>query len=265
MFPKPLRPGFALLATLFVANVTQGAAPRVPTPGDIPRTHRTMPVGIIAPLIMKAHESADRAMSQNNLKQIVLAIHNFHEANNRLPADILDKDGKPLLSWRVEILPYLEQQALYDQFKLDERWDSPANGKASKALIKVFASPFDRTPKVVGGYGTTNYLGVAGKGTMFERGKKLKLSDILDGTSNTILLIESVQAVPWAKPADFEFDPEKPLPNFLFPGRSVYGVALCDGSVHGINPRLADEKDIKAMMTRGEGEVVDINKVLGRR
>ena len=81
-----------------------------------------------------------RQKSLNNLKQIMLAIHNYHDANNRLPADIRDKDGKAVLGWRVAILPYLMQDAVHGQFKLDEPWDSETNLKMLQQIPAVYGS-----------------------------------------------------------------------------------------------------------------------------
>lgn len=252
---------------VLVVSATSTASPRLaPVARESARTAKapTTPVGLITPLYLAIRGNAGRAEGQNNLKQIMLAIHSFHDANGRMPADIKDKDGKAILSWRVEILPYLEQQAVYNQFKLDQPWDSPANKEASKTIVKTFQSPQDRTSIDANGYGVTNYLGVAGKGTAFEAGVKLRLTDFTDGTSNTIVLVESAASVPWAKPADFELDLEQPLPNFLFRGQTYYGIALGDGSVGFINPNRADPKDVKAMMTRNGGEVANTEAVLSR-
>src|ERR1700731_3796855 len=90
-------------------------------------------IALLLPAVQSAREAARRAQCTNNLKQIGLAFHNYHSANNAFPrAAITDKQGKPVLSWRVAILPYIEQQELYKKFKRDEPWDSPHN----KALLK---------------------------------------------------------------------------------------------------------------------------------
>ena len=100
----------------------------------------------------------------NNLKQIALAMHNFHAGNNAFPRPaILDEKGKPLLSWRVAILPYIDQQALYDKFKLDEPWDSPHNKALLKEMpaiyrcpIRTKAEPFTTTYRVMVGKGASS-------------------------------------------------------------------------------------------------------------
>lgn len=200
----------------------------------------------------------DRMTSMNNLKQIALAMHNYHDAYNGLPAQaIYSKDGKPLLSWRVAILPFIEQDNLYRQFKLNEPWDSAHNKKLLSKMPAVYAPPGIKTKEKY----TTFYRVFAGPGTVFEGKKCVTLRDIKDGTSNTILVVEAGQAVPWTKPDELPFDAKKK--NLLGLG-GIFGgnfnMALADGSVHYV---AADfDKDIfRAMITRSGGEVVDINKL----
>src|SRR5204863_9210261 len=100
----------------------------------------TFPLETVLPGIQQAREAANRAKDANNLKQIALAFHIYHDRHGHFPpAAIRSKDGKPLLGWRVAILPYLEQDALYKQFNLDEAWDSEANKKLIEKLPKVYA------------------------------------------------------------------------------------------------------------------------------
>ncbi len=211
----------------------------------------------LVPAIQKVREAAARMSSANNLKQIGLAIHNYHDAYGHLPQDIVDKKGKPLLSWRVAILPYIEQDALYKQFKLDEPWDSDNNKQWSQMAIKTFLAP-DRSPAKP--EGLTSYRGISGPGTAFEAKAKIKLTDFTDGTSNTIMVIETDELVPWAKPGDFPFDPKKPLPKIVAPGnRAVFQALFADGSVRAIKTTIA-EKTLKAAFTRNGGEVIDFDK-----
>src|SRR5262249_52947907 len=129
-------------------------------------------------------------------------------ANKRFPAAaIVDKDGKPLLSWRVAILPYLDEKELYEQFHLDEPWDSEHNRKLIDRMPAVYTNP------ELGALGQkTVYLAPAGDGTMFADKKGMTLKSIVDGTSNTIMLVEADadHAVEWTKPDDLKFDPKQP-------------------------------------------------------
>ncbi len=215
---------------------------------------------MVVPAIPRVREAAARMSSANNLKQLGLAVHNYESANGHLPQDIVGKDGKPLLSWRVAILPYIEQEALYKAFKLDEPWDSDANKKAWQGLVvKTFISPSAAQPgrDIVG---MTSYRGISGPGAAFEAGKKLKIVDFTDGLSNTVMVIETDELVPWAKPGDFPFDPKKPLPKIVPPGgQKVFNALFADGSVRAVSTSVT-EKTLKALFTRAGGEVVDPDK-----
>ncbi|MBX9625368.1 MAG: DUF1559 domain-containing protein, partial [Gemmataceae bacterium] len=215
-------------------------------------------VGLALPAVQKVREAAARAQSQNNLKQIALAIHNYESANGKLPEDIKDADGKPLLSWRVAILPYIEQEPVYKLFKLDEPWDSDANKKASQVAIKVFVSPNATTgPVGPDGYGLTNYLGVAGPDTIFDPEGGIRIVGITDGTSNTVMAVESAAAVPWAKPGDYLVEAGKALPKLVPPGNAaVLNVAMGDGSVRAVNPAKVPEKIWRMVFSRNGGEVI---------
>jgi prepilin-type processing-associated H-X9-DG protein len=212
---------------------------------------------LLMPAVAKVRMSAARMQAMNNLKQIALAMHNYESTYGHFPHDILDKDGKPILSWRVAILPFIEQDNLYKQFKLDEPWDSDNNKKWSEVAIKVFMSPQadPTTPP-----GMTHHKVFSGPGAAFEKGKKIKFTDFLDGTSNTILVVEAGEPVPWAKPGDISFDPKKALPKLALPGvEDLVNVAFADGSVRVLKMSDIDEKKLKALITRDGGEVIADN------
>jgi hypothetical protein len=217
-------------------------------------------LGFALPGIQRIREAAARTKSANNLKQIGIAIHNYHDVNNRFPEDIKDKNGKPILSWRVAILPYIEQQALYQRFKLDEPWDSANNKKLSQARIPVFESP--RFPPAEAGgdsYGLTYYKGIAGPGTMFDPKGKLRFLDVTDGLSNTVMVIEDGDPIPWAKPGDYPFDPKKPLPKITAGQNDVVNMLMGDGSVRAVNVKTIEEKRLKAAFTRAGGETIGLH------
>ena len=126
-----------------------------------------MLIALLLPAVQSAREAARRAQCVNNLKQIGLAMHNYQSANNAFPRPaITDKQGKALLSWRIAILPYIEQQELYNKFKLDEPWDSPHN----KALLKEMPSTYVCPSRAAGEPFTTTYQVFTGKGALFEDG-----------------------------------------------------------------------------------------------
>jgi prepilin-type processing-associated H-X9-DG protein len=166
-------------------------------------------LALLMPAVRSAGEAARRAECVNNLKQIGLAVHNYYDANGSLPpAAITDKNGRPLLSWRVTILPYLESSTLYSKFHLDEPWHSPHNLSLLDPMPSSYACPSDKTLKP----GTTGYQVVVGPGTAFTPDfKPLRFEDFADGHHNTFLVGESRRHVPWTKPEDLPFDMTVPL------------------------------------------------------
>ncbi|MGC8638270.1 MAG: DUF1559 domain-containing protein [Isosphaeraceae bacterium] len=212
--------------------------------------------GLLLPAVGSAREAARHAQCTNNLKQIMLAWHNYHSANNVFPHYINDKNGKPLLSWRVAILPYIEQQDLYNRFKLDEPWDSPNNKALIKEMPKTFLCPDRRKPEP----GTTSYRGFVGTRAILEKGQEISIQSVFDGTSNTIAVVEAKDVVIWSKPDDLPFD-EAPLviPRSLYgagsPHPGGFNAAFCDGSVRFIKNTI-NRLTFKALITRNGGEVI---------
>ncbi len=203
--------------------------------------------------------SIGEAQSQNNLKQLALAAFNHESLNGAFPgAYSVNKDGKPLLSWRVHMLPFLEQKDLYDQFNLNEPWDSAHNKPLIGKMPQIFATP-DGPPA---SSGKTCYVVPRGEQTIFPGDKGTPLRDIRDGTSNTVLLLEvdADQAVIWSKPDDWQFDDKKPLAGLGRLRGGHFLTAFADGSVRqlplGLNPDSA-----KGMFTRDGGEVINLDDV----
>jgi hypothetical protein len=194
----------------------------------------------VLPLIAKVREAAARAQATNDLKQIALAMHNYHDVYKSFPAQAsYDKNKKPLLSWRVHLLPFVEGAELYKQFKLDEPWDSANN----KPLIAKMPAVF-RSPHIVNAEpGKTTYLVPVGKGLIFDGPKKTKISQITDGTSNTIFVVEADEsrAVWWTQPEDYKVDRKNPKAGLLRPGAPWFLAALADGSVRVFAGAIRDE------------------------
>src|SRR5262249_36175043 len=151
-------------------------------------------------------------ISSNNLKQIVLAMHNHSDNNDhRLPAHaIYDTHGTPLLSWRVLILPYVEEETLFKQFKLDEPLDSPHNLPLLPHIPPVYAPPPRFKSSALPGH--SFYQVFIGQGAAFEGKEGMRMPiDFPYGLANTILVVEAGEAVPWTKPQDISYSPSRPL------------------------------------------------------
>lgn len=217
-------------------------------------------VGMLLPAVQQVREAARQAESMNNLKQLALAAHWHESIHGRLPAAWTSSpEGKPLLSWRVQLLPYLEQQQLYDSFHHDEPWDSPHNIQLLERMPAVF-----RSPNSTAAPGMTNYIGVGGARGILgagpedgERPAGKKLGQIPDGLSNTIMIVEASDtlAVPWTQP-DRGFDPGDGEFWNLFgmrPGGLI--AAFGDGSVRFLSNSI-DWDQLRHGMTIDDGNPV---------
>jgi hypothetical protein len=212
-------------------------------------------VALLLPAVQAAREAARRNMSMNNMKQILLGLLLNESARGSMPAYAnFSADGKPLLSWRVHILPYVEQQALYQQFHLDEPWDSPHNKALIPQMPAIFLDPSSGRSATDG---LTHYLGVKGEGRFFDgTSEGRKLTDLTDGTANTIAVVQvnDDRAVVWTKPEDWETNDAAPLVGLgaLHPGIFLAGFA--DGHVTAVSTMI-DVNALKAMLTIAGGEV----------
>ncbi|MDG3003158.1 DUF1559 domain-containing protein [Paludisphaera mucosa] len=201
-------------------------------------------------------EANNRATCMRNLMQIALAMHNYLSVHGTFPpAYLADAAGKPLLSWRVLILPYLEQDALYKEFHLNEPWDSPHNKALVARMPEVLACPSKRggSPPA----GTTIYKTPRGAGTAFTGPVGITIKDVTDGTSNTIMVLETPldQAVVWTRPDDWDvpanLDPKAVLTRHLGGAHT----ALMDGSVRFLRDAISAET-LRSLLTPAGGEVV---------
>ena len=225
--------------------------------GKNPQLTSITTIGVLMGLAMPAAQIRPRGRPEG-------AVHEQHEADHvgdaqlqfsprRIPRRAnFDKQGKPLLSWRVHILPYFGLDVVYQQFHLDEPWDSPHNRKLSEILIPVYQNP-DQPSKP----GMASYLAVCGKGLAFDGEKGRKLGDFTDGLRNTIMLVEADpdRAVIWTKPDDWEYDAKQPLAGlgsasgrFQRRLRRRLGAFPLQDHRPGSVPRLADDRQ-----RRGEG------------
>lgn len=186
------------------------------------------------------------AKSSNNLKQIALAFHSYNDTFGWLPTDELSKDKKPLLSWRVQILPFIEQDHLYKQFKLDDPWDSEHNKKLIEQIPEIYVPVRGHAE-----HGMTFYQTFGGKHGWMKPKASIPAS-FPDGTSNTFLVAEAAKPVVWTKPDDLEFD-GKTVPRLggMFDGK--FHAAMGDGSVQRFRKGL-DAEVLKLLIDPADGQ-----------
>jgi hypothetical protein len=188
----------------------------------------------------------------NNLNNIGRAMWNYQEVNRTLPpAAIRDKQGRPLLSWRVLLLPHLEEENLYQEFHLDEPWDSPHNLRLLPRMPWVYLSPASVNPPPSF---TTYYQVFVGKGTAFEGNQGLRApDDFPDGADKTILVVEAATPVPWTKPEDLTYSAGLPLPALGHLSQDWFSAVLVDGSSRHIK-RTVSETTLRNAITRNDGQ-----------
>jgi hypothetical protein len=212
-------------------------------------------VALLLPAVQAAHEAARRAQCQNNLKQIGLALLNYESANKCFPPAVFTDDlGKPMESWRVAILPYMEEESLFQRYDPKQPWDSPQNRALGNTPIAVFRCPSD--PGAANST-ETNYVRIVGKDTTGGTpNEAVKLSDITDGMSNTIMLVEvSGLGINWEEPRDVTVDE---FMEMVAKGRASrhaggFQALTADGSVHFIRNDI-DPKTLRALLLRNTGK-----------
>ena len=210
------------------------------------------------PMWQAYRESKFRIRCANNLKMLGLAMHNYHDAYRSFPpAYLADSRGNPMHSWRVLLLPFLGEKELYQQYDFEKPWDSPENLRLADRIPTVYRCPSDKAAQP----GKTRYVVVVGKDTAFVGRESVKLSQIRDGTSNTIMFVESNTPVTWIAPMDIRYDDlslevNSSQENQLgSPHPAGMLSTLCDGSVRFV-PDSTNKESIKALLTRSGGEPV---------
>lgn len=233
--------------------------------------------GLLLPNISTAREAARQATCHGKLKQIGLALHNYHDANKHLPsANICDKNGKPLFSWRVQILPLLECEDIYNSLKIDEPWNSPHNTKVLSQFKPNYGPsyPYYECPSAnhKNNDFTTNYIAVIGPGTAWRENGPVKFSDLPDERSHTVMkgshtvmAVEVVNSgVHWAEPRDLTV--EEALER-MKTGKglristahpSVIKVLFADGAVRSLPAKMPISVWRKILA----GEAMDLDKIL---
>ncbi|MCH9654216.1 MAG: DUF1559 domain-containing protein [Planctomycetes bacterium] len=208
-------------------------------------------ISMMVPAIMESRERARRMQSVNNLKQIMLALHNYYDIHKHFPlAVVMGPDGKTPHSWRVAILPYLEQQALYDQYHMNEPWDSEHNMKIARTVVPIFHNPNDD-----GAVTNSSYFVLVGDDTAFGNKAGLEFKKVIDGTSNTIAVVEAKRDIPWTKPEDIPFDGKK-IPKLGGFHQGGFNVGFIDGAVRFISDNL-DPKTLRNLLIINDGNVIN--------
>lgn len=212
-------------------------------------------LSVFAIPVARAQAESYRAICSNNLKQLALAFHNYHDAHSRFPMAYSRNDkGESLLSWRVHLLPYLDAPGLYEQFHLDEPWDSEHNRTLIPKMPAVFACP----ESGAAADGKTTYLVPAGEDTVFGSSEGMKIKDIRDGTTNTILVVDvhPDYAVIWTKPDDLVIDGRgDPKAKLMTAHEKAFATAFCDGSVRWI-PQSIPVETLRLLIDPQDGNPI---------
>jgi len=210
--------------------------------------------------IPAAGRAATRTQCSNNLRQIGIAMLNYHDTYGSYPpAYIPDEKGQPKHSWRVLLLPFLEQQTLYDQYDFDQPWDSPENAALGNLMPEVYRCPSD----TLSAFSETSYAMIVGPGTISDGAGATKIAEITDGTAVTILVVEAAgSGIHWLDPRDLKAERISYLVNDPVDGGILSdhadgaNVLFSDGSVMFV-PGSVDPEEVKAMCTVSGGEAVD--------
>jgi hypothetical protein len=216
----------------------------------VPEGYEKLPE-LLKPALEKARAAAEATKKMNNLKQMGLAFHNYHDVNRSFPGAGRGAEQKAALSWRVHLLPYLDQAPLYNQFKMDEPWDSDHNKQFIEKMPEIFKTAGVTEP------GKTSYHVFTGPGAPFADDKTPGIRDFTDGTSNTFLAVEAGPdtAEIWTKPGGLDFDPKNPIKALGKLSEDTFRVLFGDGSVRRINKTI-DQETLRRLIQSADGEPV---------
>jgi hypothetical protein len=216
---------------------------------------------MMLPPVSCVYSRTPRTECKYNLKALAQAMHDYHDAYHSFPpAYIADKDGRPMHCWRVLLLPFLESHPLYEQYRFDEPWNGPHNRTLASQMPSVFRCPSDAGPE-----NTTSYLVAVGPKTIFPGAVPIRIRDITDGTSNTILLVEAADSgINWLEPRDMSYVEAvrgiNPKSGWGISSRHEEGergaqVALADGSVRFL-PNETPVDQLRLFLERNDGQPV---------
>jgi hypothetical protein len=202
------------------------------------------------------YQMLPRPKSETNLETLAIALHSYEAVHRRIPARVVkDKSDRPLLSWRVLLLPYIGEEELYSQFHLDEPWDSEHNKKLLQRMPSVYGNPQADLPQ-----GYTTYIAPHG---MAERKDQtawdiepLMMRQISDGLANTAAIVEvqPQSAVPWTKPEDFDLR-ERELLDFIGAPPAGGLIVMLDSTCYDFS-RWKDKRKFKGLLSVQGGEAV---------
>jgi len=216
----------------------------------------------IMPGIQGASSSNGRHRCMNNLKQIGLALTVYHDRHGRFPpAYVADESGKPMHSWRVLLLPFLEEKGLYDAYNFDEPWDGPNNSKLHEYIASCYRCPTETRDESAANATDTSYVVVVGPGTMFPGEAPVVMRDIRDGLSRTIMVVEIADSgIHWMEPRDLHVVQMAPDINAKA-GQGVSSrhgtgaiVLFADGHVEYIDRQSHTPQQVQALLGRADGE-----------
>ena len=215
-------------------------------------------IALLVPAVQKTRDAAARAQTMNNLKQMGLAVHSYHDATKQFPSPTMDPfGGAPAeLSWRVTVLPYLDQANMFNQFVPQRNWDDPLNRPFLQQRPPVYVDVWRDEMNKPGE--DTRFQYFTGPNTLFPEPRSVvSIKDITDGLSNTFLVAEAQTPVPWTKPADMVVAPNGPLP--LPPDQFL--VTFADGSVRFIDRRRATDAALRLLIDPRDGQAIPFDVI----
>ncbi len=242
-------------------------------------------LAVVFGLLPAVRAVASEEHSALHLHTIALAMLDYHDTYRTFPpAVVSNKDGQKMHSWRVLLLPFLNQKSLYEQYRFDEPWDSPRNQALMAKMPREYApsgesfppqdlathclvftgrdAPFDsgEPPPWLGNpmhdlRSWELYFEKPVRPPLYCFGKRPTIAAFSDGLSNTILLVEGDERVPWTKPQDLPYAADQPLPKLGGLHRHGFLVAMADGSVRKVSDKTS-EKTFRAAITPNGGEIL---------
>lgn len=215
----------------------------------------------ILPIVQQSRSTASYPLCKNNLKWLALAMHNYHDLHGVFPSPNNDDGDSPPYSWRIALLPFVEEDQIFERYNFSEPWDGPTNSTMHSLQLEVFLCP-DTSSRLNHYQRTvTDYVAITGEETIFSEDQPTKLSDVTDGTSNTIMFGELANSdIHWMEPRDLQFNAISNRMNTSGAGLSnVHNggayTALVDGSIRYLSEEI-DPDVLRALMTKNGGETV---------